>query len=64
MPPEAESPTLGNSGRLKTLVPVVPDAPIGNFRFHPLRWLPGLPLKHSRPLQRSDRLHRRIHGTE
>ena len=31
--PEAESSTLGNTGRLKTVVPVVPDAPIGNFRF-------------------------------
>ena len=31
--PEAESSTLGHTGRLKTLVPVVPDAPIGNFRF-------------------------------
>ncbi len=31
--PEAESSTLGNTGRLKTVVPVVPDASIGNFRF-------------------------------
>ncbi len=31
--PEAESSTLGQTGRLKTVVPVVPDAPIGNFRF-------------------------------
>ena len=31
--PEAESSTLGATGRLKTVVPVVPDAPIGNFRF-------------------------------
>ena len=31
--PEAESSTLGHTGRLKTVVPVVPDAPIGNFRF-------------------------------
>ena len=30
--PEAES-SLGQNGRLKTVVPVVPDAPIGNFRF-------------------------------
>ena len=31
--PEAESSTLGHTGRLKTVAPVVPDAPIGNFRF-------------------------------
>ena len=30
--PEAESSSVQN-GRLKTVVPVVPDAPIGNFRF-------------------------------
>ena len=30
--PEAESSSVKN-GRLKTVVPVVPDAPIGNFRF-------------------------------
>ena len=30
--PEAESSSVQN-GRLKTVVPVIPDAPIGNFRF-------------------------------
>ena len=30
--PEAESSSVQN-GRLKTIVPVIPDAPIGNFRF-------------------------------
>ena len=30
--PEAESSSVQN-GRLKTVVPVVPDAPIGHFRF-------------------------------
>ena len=30
--PEAESSSV-QGGRLKTVVPVVPDAPIGNFRF-------------------------------
>ena len=30
--PQAESTTLGG-GRLKTVVPVIPDAPIGHFRF-------------------------------
>jgi hypothetical protein len=30
--PEAESSSV-QDGRLKTVVPVVPDAPIGNFRF-------------------------------
>ncbi len=30
--PEAESSSVQN-GRLKTVVPIVPDAPIGHFRF-------------------------------
>ena len=34
--PEAESSSVQN-GRLKTVVPVVPDAPIGHYPLHPLR---------------------------
>ena len=30
--PQAESTTIAG-GRLKTVVPVIPDAPIGHFRF-------------------------------
>ena len=58
--PEAESSSV-QDGRLKTVVPVVPDAPIGTLPLHPLRRHAGLPLKHPEPLQRSDRLHGRIH---
>ncbi len=58
--PEAES-TSVQGGRLKTVVPVVPDAPIGNFRFTLFGGCAGLPLKHPSPLQRSDRLNDRIH---
>ena len=42
--PEAESSSVQN-GRLKTVVPVVPDAPIGPLPLHPLRRLGGLALK-------------------
>ena len=51
--PEAESSSVQN-GRLKTVVPVVPDAPIGHFRFTLFGGAPGLSLKHPEPLQRPD----------
>ena len=49
--PQAESMTLGG-GRLKTVVPVIPDVPIGHFRFTLLGRRPRLHLKHRKPLRR------------
>jgi hypothetical protein len=57
--PEAESSSVQN-GRLKTVVPVVPDAPIGHFRFTLFGGSKGLPLKHREPLLCPDRKQGRI----
>ncbi len=53
--PEAESSSVQN-GRLKTVVPVVPDAPIGHFRFTLFGGSQGYLSNTAEPLQRPDRL--------
>ena len=48
--PRAET-DIGRSGRLKTIVPVVPDAPIGHFRLTLFGGKTRLPGQHPQPLR-------------
>ncbi len=61
--PEAESSSV-KGGHLRTVVPVVPDAPIGHFRLETLRRQEGLSGQHPEPLRLGLADDGRIRGPE